>query len=196
MLAAALVSTLVLADPAATIYVDFDGADLEKTEYFQLDDARTNTSWLFGGHFEPYGFGSKKAAVLQAVRADWAPYDVVVTDVRPSSGEYTTSIVTPTNPTEDGIIGYAPVDCWDEVSSSNITFAFHSADDDYGPTGTATTISQEIAHSYGLEHVSDARDIMHPTNSGDDPEFVDGCSETVGTTYCNDQHEEFCAPGQ
>lgn len=196
MLAAALLSTLVLADPAATIFVDFDGADLDKTEYFELDDSRTNTSWLFGGHFAPYGFGSKKAAVLQAVRADWAAYDIAVTDVRPSAGEYTTSIVTPTNPTDEGIIGYAPVDCWDEVSSSNITFAFHSADDNYGPTGTATTISQEVAHSFGLEHVADAGDIMHPTNSGDDPEFVNGCSPLVGDTYCDDQHDEFCAPGQ
>ncbi|MEM6989165.1 MAG: hypothetical protein AAF721_01670 [Myxococcota bacterium] len=189
------VAATVLAAPAGTVFVNFDGATLEATDTFDHDDARSDTSWLYGGEFEAYGDGVKRAAVLQALRADWAEFDVVVTDQRPTSGEYVMSVVTPTNPEGGQVVGYAPVDCWDEGNHSNVTFAFHFEADAYTANGQATTISQEVAHSFGLEHVDAPADIMNPFNDGADSAFTDACAPLVGPTVCRDQHAEFCPEG-
>lgn len=185
------------AEPGGLVFVNFDGAELTGTDRFAEDDAPSNTSWLYEGKFEPYGKDpARRAAVMQALRADWAAYDVQLTDVRPSSGQYAMSVVTPTNPETANIIGYAPVDCWDETTHANVTFAFHGADDGYTTNAQATTISQELAHSFGLEHVESSNDIMNPQFGGGDPSFTDGCAPLVGTSFCGDQHQEFCPAGQ
>jgi len=185
------------AEPGGLVYVNFDGAELTGTDRFSEDDATTNTSWLYEGTFEAYGKDpTRRAAVMQALRSDWAAYDVMLTDVRPMSGEYAMSVVTPTNPETENIIGYAPVDCWDETTHSNVTFAFHSANDGYNTNAQATTVSQELAHSFGLEHVDFAADIMNPRFGGGDPSFTDGCAPLIGPSFCGEQHLEFCPEGQ
>ncbi|MGB1276981.1 MAG: hypothetical protein ACPG77_14650, partial [Nannocystaceae bacterium] len=57
----------------------------------------------------------------------------------------------------------------------NVVYAFHSANDQFPAATQATTISQEIAHAYGLEHVDEPGDIMNPYNAGGDPGFLDTC---------------------
>ena len=196
MLLFSILAATLATGPAGTIFVNFDGVELTKTAAFTDDDATTNTSWLYGGSFDAYGASPKRAAIMQALRSDWSRYDVVVTDVRPSSGDYTMAVVSPTSPEAPGIVGFAPVDCWDASTHANVTFAFHSADDDYSATATATTISQEVAHSFGLEHVDEPSDIMNPTNGGGDPRFSDACQPVLGHSFCGEQHAEFCPVGQ
>lgn len=174
------------------IFVNFDGAVLRKTETFGEDDATRDTSWLFGGDFAAYGAGPQRAAVLQSVRHDWAPYAMAVTDTRPREGDYVMAVVTPTNPVGGAVIGYAPVDCWDASSRSNIIFAFHRPGDGFAANAQATTISQELAHSFGLEHVDDPSDIMFPIVGGAEPSFVEACLPTVAEGYCGSQHAELC----
>jgi hypothetical protein len=174
-----------------TIFVNFDGATLNSG----WDDATTNTTQMneFVGTFAPYGNDmTKRQAVLEAVRQDWAEYDMTVTDVRPASGQYTMNMTGPTNPFGGGVLGIAPVDCNDEQTHSNITFAFHSAGDQFSPAITATTIGQEVAHSYGLEHVDEPGDIMNPYNAGGDPIFNDACINIVQNIYCPNQHQAVC----
>ena len=175
------------------IFVNFDGADLRKTDVFAEDDARTGSSWLFGGEFERYGDDTTALAILQAVRRDFAPYDLEITDQQPSSGPYTMALVTPTNPVGGGVIGYAPVDCWNAVSPSNVIFAFHSPEDGFSTAARGTTVSQEVAHSFGLEHSESDADVMHPiVGSGRNPEFTDECAPLVGEMFCPDQHATLC----
>ena len=175
------------------IFVNFDGAELRKTEAFTEDDAPNDTSWLFGGTFERYGDDTTAAAILQAVRRDFSAYDIEITDTRPSSGPYTMALVTPTNPVGGGVIGYAPVDCWNAVSASNIIFAFHGPDDGFSTAARGTTVSQEVAHSFGLEHSDDEADVMHPiVGSGRNPTFTDTCAPVVGDTFCSEQHATLC----
>jgi MYXO-CTERM domain-containing protein len=178
--------------PAGTIFVNFDGETLVEG----ADDAHTNTTQLgvFVGEFAPYGEDPmKRAAVMEAVRKDWGEYNILVTDTRPTSGEYTMNMTGPTNPIGPGVLGIAPLDCNDQQTHSNITYAFHSADDAFSPSDTATTIAQEVAHSYGLEHVDEPADIMNPSNAGGDPSFRDECIAIVGGgVVCPDQHMASC----
>ena len=193
-LASWLLASLTVAEaPQSTVvYLNFDGGTLS---YGSPDDARTDTTSIpsLVGDFAPYGgVESQRAAVMQAVAADWAAYDVVLTDERPTDGHYVMSMIGPTERADPGVLGVAPLDCGDAIVD-DVTFAFHWADDGYGATATAATVSQELGHSFGLEHVEDPADIMHPVNLGGDPSFVDACIPIVSEKpWCRSQHEDAC----
>jgi hypothetical protein len=175
------------------VFVNFDGTRLS----FGSDDARTDTTILqeLAGDFPAYGGTSERAAVLQAVKADFAAYDVVVVDSRPTSGNYTMAMV---GPVDAGmVLGIAPLDCRDRLPN-NVVFAFHGPNDGYTAPAQARTISQEVAHSFGLEHVDRPGDIMYPVSAGGDPAFLDECIAVVANPMieCGDQHEDHCPAGQ
>jgi len=183
----------VLAASRGVVFVNFDGAEL----FFGQDDARDDTTVLsdMAGEFPAYGGTSQRAATLQAVRSDFAAYDLIVVDSRPTSGSYTMAMV---GPYEAGnVLGIAPLDCYDSFPN-NIVFAFHGDADGYTSTAQANTISQEVAHSFGLEHVADQRDIMYPVSTGGDPAFLDLCVAIVPSPeiVCGDQHEAHCPAGE
>ncbi len=178
------------------VFVNFDGAQLSPG----ADDAINNVTQLtqLAGAFAAYGEGTKRQAALQAVQVDWSAYDVFITDERPASGPYTMNMTGPTNPFGNGILGVAPLDCNDSQTNSNITYAFHSANDPFSAATQATTISQEVAHSYGLEHVNQPGDIMNPSNAGGDPSFLDECISIVpgqNGILCGAQHAVHCPQG-
>lgn len=177
------------------IFVNFDGATLTSG----YDDSRTNTTQIgqLAGQFAAYGMGPKRDAVMQAVREDWAAYNVIVTDTRPASGDYTMNMTGPTNPFGGGVLGIAPLDCEDQQTHNNITYAFHSVNDQFSATVQATTIGQEVAHSYGLEHVNEPGDIMNPYNAGGDASFLDSCIQIVSNqgVACQAQHAAQCGTG-
>ena len=175
------------------IFVNFDGAQLTQGS----DDAPSNRTQLgqLAGAYPSYGDGDKRVAVMQAVMTDWADYNVVVTDSRPASGQYTMNMTGPKNVFGQGVLGIAPLDCFDSQTHSNITYAFHSANDMFSAAITATTIGQEVAHSYGLEHVDEPNDIMNPYNAGGDPTFIDSCIQVVQGGTCAQQHQAVCGSG-
>lgn len=181
------------AAPAGTIFVNFDGAQLSGGS----DNSTTDTTQIgqLAGSFAAYGQGSKRDAVMQAVRADWAPFNIGITDTRPGSGQYTMNMTGPTNPFGGGILGIAPLDCNDQQTHNNITYAFHSENDGFSAAITATTIGQEVAHSYGLEHVDAPGDVMNPVNAGGDASFTDVCIPIVGGANCGAQHSAQCGSG-
>lgn len=173
-----------------TIFVNFDGAQLSSG----WDDSHNDVTQIgeCAGSFASYGDGSMRDAVMQAVRTDWADFDIVVTDERPASGDYVMNMTGPSNPFGGGVLGIAPLDCDDSETPNNITFAFVSADDGLGASEHATTIGQEVAHSFGLEHVDDETDIMNPYVAGGDPSFKDECITIVQGGSCPDQHVAEC----
>lgn len=176
----------------AVIYLNLDGVDLVKGS----DDARSDTSQLCGGSFPPYGNGQKRDATLQATAKDWERYNVTLTTERPADGEYTMAVVSPVSSSVcpyngSGIYGIAPVDCGDQNGNS-VVFGFLSENDGESATVHATVISQEVAHSYGLEHVMNNAGIMNPFPGGGDPAFGSECKDMSGTVFCGDQHAQFC----
>lgn len=177
------------------IYLAMDGIELTKGQ----DDSTTNTSALCGGSFPPYGEGQKREATLQATYKDWDRYNVILTTEQPSSGAYTTAVVSNVSRevcgyNSGGIFGVAPMDCGDE--KNNVVFAFHAADDQYSADQHATVISQEVAHSYGLDHTRNQNGIMNPSPSGQDQYFDDTCQPNAGSVFCADQHAQYCDPSQ
>ena len=173
------------------LFLNFDGGTLVAGN----EDSRSNvtTIGMLAGDYAEYGDdAAKREAVIQAVRDDWYPYNVAITDERPDGGEYVMCMVGPSDVYPSSTLGIAPLDCGNRGTPNNITFAFHSADDSHGAAATATTISQEIAHAFGLEHVSDPDDIMNPYNVGGDPSFTDDCIAIVGEPECPDQHVRSC----
>jgi len=172
------------------IFVNFDGAQLSDGWDDSTNDV-TQISELVGS-FAAYGAGDMREAVMQAVRNDWEPFNVVVTDSRPASGSYTMNMTGPTNPFGGGVLGIAPLDCDDSQTHDNITYAFHSANDGFSAATQATTIGQEVAHSYGLEHVDNPADVMNPYNAGGDASFTDQCITIVQGVVCGSQHAAEC----
>ncbi|MCY1054186.1 Ig-like domain-containing protein [Nannocystis sp. SCPEA4] len=182
---------------ANVFFLNYDGVTLNQGGQ---DNSATNTTVFaeFATSYQPYGAGNKRAASLQAVKSDWAPYDVTITDVRPANGLYTMCVNSPTNIFGGGVLGVAPLDCNDNMAA-NIVLAFHSANDQFSAATQATTMSQEIAHAYGLEHVNQPNDIMNPYNAGGDPSFLDQCLNLDGggnPIQCGQQHNQFCNNGQ
>ncbi|MDC0715879.1 Ig-like domain-containing protein [Nannocystis bainbridge] len=182
---------------ANVFFLNYDGVTLQQGGQ---DNSATNTTVFaeFAANFQPYGAGNKRTASLQAVKSDWAPYDVTITDVRPGGGLYTMCVNSPTNVFGGGVLGVAPLDCNDNMAA-NIVLAFHSANDQFSAATQATTMSQEIAHAYGLEHVNQPNDIMNPYNAGGDPSFLDQCLNLDGggnPIQCGAQHNQFCNNGQ
>ena len=174
--------------PPRIVYVNMDGANLSGGG----EDSRTNQSWIAGqygmtGQYPSWGGNeSQRQSLLDAVKQDWGPFNVSIVDQRPGSGNYSMCMTGPANhPFGNGVLGIAPLDCFDN-NKNNVTFAFHSASQlgGWASAGTqATTIGQEVAHGYGLEHVTGngaTGDIMYPSNSGGNPSFKDTCYSITG----------------
>lgn len=174
------------------IFVNFAGV----TTMMGADNSKIDSSSIFGQSFDPFG-GDQAAhtAVVDAVHMDFSAYDIEIVEERPASGDYTMAVVSPTNPAGGSVLGIAPLDCHDGMPN-NVVFAFHGAGDMFGPSGVAGTISHEVGHSYGLEHVNDGTDIMNPSNSGGDPTFHDTCTQLVDpAVVCGAAHTLFCPEG-
>jgi hypothetical protein len=185
---------------AMTIFLDFEGPTIV---YGEIDDSRTNTSYMQQAavDYAPYGDATARAALVQAVRTDWAAYAVTITETRPAAGDYVMTVVSPTNPYAGIAAGIAPLDCMDTWTRNNIVYAFHGANDGYSINEQARTVGQEVAHSIGLEHTTDQNDIMSYAYGPADFWFVEGCSPILLTemspeVYCVDQHLQFCGASQ
>jgi MYXO-CTERM domain-containing protein len=180
----------------AVIFVNMDGATLNCTNGYN-DDSHTNTSWVCGSYAGngPYNYAAyngNKQALLDATKADWQPFNVSVVSTRPGSGNYTMCMTGPSNFIGGGVLGVAPLDCYDSVKN-NVVFAFVGSQ--HGVDTAATTISQEVAHAYGLEHVNGQSDIMYPSVQVNQS-FQDQCLGIVQGGQCGQQHAANCGGGQ
>lgn len=174
-----------------TLVIELDGGEVR----LGADDATSLSTPIpqMAGPFAAYGDDpERREALLQAVRADWAPYDVAITSSRPTQGDYAMVMVGPTNPFGNQVTGIATLDCDDAASVSSLAFAFTSADDGVPATVAATTISQEAAHGLGLEHVDGPGDIMLPVQADGDARFLDACLPLTGVAECPAQHVAEC----
>ncbi len=183
------------------VFLAFDG---ESIVFAETDDSRTNTSRIERAavDYVPFGEGAARDALMQAVAQDWAAYGASIVDARPAQGDYVMAIVSPSNPySAEGYLGIAPLDCTDSDNRNNVVFAWHGPEDGYSANERAHTVSQEVAHSLGLEHSYEPTEIMSYSFGPGETGFVDACTEMMFTdvtpiSYCVEQHALFCPPGQ
>ncbi|HWB79458.1 MAG TPA: Ig-like domain-containing protein [Nannocystaceae bacterium] len=180
------------AEERATIFVAFDGVMLEEAEQDDAALDRTAIAQLAGAHAAWSGDATARAAVLQRMREHWQRYLVDVVDARPDDPSYVMAVVTDGSPLGPGVSGAAVLDCDDERGPGEIVFAF--AGDE--PSAVAATISQEVGHAFGLEHVDDEDDLMYPFAQPGEQRFRDGCSALAAGSRCDDVHARHCDPGQ
>lgn len=173
------------------LYVNFDGVTLEEGD----DDARTNTTSIgpLAGDLQPFGGGAQPAEIVDELEVLWGDFDVAITDARPNDGDYTMVVVTPTNPLP-GSLGISPVDCGN-ANPNNIAFVFTSAAAGQASALIARMISREVAHTFGLDDVASAADIMNEGLIEIDATFTDVCAPLGSGVACPSQHADACPGG-
>jgi len=179
---------------AARVYVAFDGVSLVADD---VDDAAVDRTAIamLAGTLPPFaGDAATRAAVLASMRSDWAAYAIEIVDERPSGDDWSMAVVTSAHPLGESVTGAAVLDCADDRGPGEIVFAFADADDD--AIAIAATISQELAHAYGLEHTDDPRDLVYPLATDGDASFLDECVMLVEGSMCADEHRRWCDDGQ
>ncbi len=180
------------------LFVNFDGASMNACN----SGPQNNCSSLFFGTVLPYsGDAAKRASVIQIVRTRVQDFGITVTDTRPGSGDYDMEMVGDwAGASGQGFAGVAPgpVDCFDN-RGGEVSFTLEAAGTS---DGIAEIILQEVAHTWGLEHVDDQTDLLYPTTQGQNKTFKDECltivrlndngSTTPVSGTCNAVHNQFC----
>jgi len=192
-----------------TLFLQFDGASLSWVPTPEEENAALGLSFMakFEGSEIPAYDGDDVArqAVLQQVRVHFEGLGVRVVDTRPPDWvPYTMAVIGgewDDTAATSVIRGVAPeVDCLRE-NQRHVVFAFVGSDE---PTvQQATTISQEAGHAWGLDHVLGDGLIMSYDWAALSSAFSQGCvplceeaCQGPDTVYCEEQHEQYCAPGQ
>lgn len=150
------------------VYVHFDGITLSEGP----DDATTNTTGIasLATDLAPYE-GNDRAEIVELAAARFVDFDVCFTDERPTEGDYTMAIVTPTNPLGPGLFGLAPTDCGN-ATPSNIVFLFSEGLD---TELMGMSIARSVAISFGLDaHEGDGTELLS-TFAASDATLLDEC---------------------
>ncbi len=133
------------------------------------DNATTNTSSIPDYTSTISAFEGTEAtwnAVVQCVKQTYADFDVQIVTERPASGNYHMAIVAGYSSEVQqgsGVLGVSPWSCGYIPNAISYTFA------NMNPSSVAElcwTVSQETAHSWGLDHKYDNRDPMTYLSGG------------------------------
>ncbi len=176
------------------LYLNFEGGDMN---FCGNNDPANNCSTIFGGTVLPFsGDAAAQASVVQIIRKRVEHVGITVTDQRPASGDYDMEMIGNWANQDPPFAGVAPnIDCFDAVGgeTSYTLEASSSAD------GIAEIVLQEVAHTWGLEHVDEQQDLLFPTTQGSMKTFRDECYKIVSDTeltssngQCNAVHTNFC----
>ena len=189
-----LAPTIAFAAPTQ-VFVQWDEQHLVAGS---LDDAPNDVSWTLDWFGIPEitipavtpGAGQDldqiKAATMQIVDQQWAEIDAEFVLERPISGDFLMITMGGTGSMLNlqGAGGWGIVDCYDE-NKTGVAFTFSDSlkgkSDTLDPIVLSQVISQEIAHTIGLEH-EDAMQtlIMYPSATGAGPtEFGTECFDIV-----------------
>lgn len=159
-----------------TIFLNFTGGVLESGSENSAENLSTIAR---SGHPYPaFSGGEPKAvAVAQAVAQDFARWGIrVVYDPRPRKLlPYTMAMVggNYSDTTSGPAGGVAPIDC-EDFGQRNVCYSFTNEEP---ATSQANVVSQEVAHTYGLEHTYGPDRIMSYEGGGDKI-FGSNCQQT------------------
>jgi len=178
---------------AKVLFVNFDGVDMNACGN---NNPHQNCSTIFGGTVLPFsGDTATRAAIIQSVRSRVEDFGISVTNTRPESGDYDMEVVGAWQGQNVGFAGIAPAgDCWDNTGGE-VSFTLDVAGN---ADGSAEIILQELAHTWGLDHVDVQQDLLYPTTQGNNKTFRDECNQIVADTDLNptqgfcSHHEQAC----
>ncbi|CAN5464446.1 hypothetical protein BH11MYX1_BH11MYX1_48560 [soil metagenome] len=160
-------ATYVLPDPATVSHTIFlnrctGGCNLTHSDSQNNSTTNTSTIALTGSPISAYaGTEAQWQQILSCVKATYAPFAVTITDQRPTSGDYHMAIVAGRASEAGqghGVLGISPFACGGYIPNS-ISFSFANEEVSNIPD-ICWTVSQETAHSWGLDHKFDVRDPM------------------------------------
>jgi uncharacterized protein (TIGR03382 family) len=127
------------------------------------DDSTQNTSSIPSqqAHISAYsGSASEWSQILSCVRQTYAPFNVQIVDTRPASGDYHMAIVAGSASEAgmgQGVLGVSPFSCG--YIPNSISFSFAN-EEPSNILDMCWTVSQETAHSWGLDHKFDDKSPM------------------------------------
>ncbi len=172
-------AALNLAGASQILWVNFKGASL--TKGFQ--DGQSFILCKASATIPAAGLSpADEALVVSGVQQfyDDAGATLTVTAQQPASGEYTTIHVSGSYSDlgciGNGVLGIAPFDVGN-ANHSDVGFAF--VKNAGGASVIAETVAHEAGHSFGLEHVSNDKDLMYASNS---PNITGFASSSVSGT--------------
>ncbi len=176
------------------LFVNFDGATMASCGN---NNPQQNCTTIFpGGTVLPFsGTDAQRAAIIQVARKRLAEFGISVTDTRPASGDYDMEMVGNWQGSDPDFAGIAPAgDCWDNGGGeTSFTLEISTS-----PDQVAEVMLQELAHTWGLDHVDEQQDLLYPTTQGTNKTFRDECYQIVANTeldptqgFC-DHHQQAC----
>jgi MYXO-CTERM domain-containing protein len=160
------------------------------------NDPHDNCSYIFDGTVLAYsGDEANRAAVIQVARKRVEDFGITVTDVRPGAGDYDMEMVGNWAGSSPEFAGIAPAgDCWDNYGGeTSFTLEVSTSAD-----AIAEVMMQELAHTWGLDHVDEQQDLLYPTTQGTNKTYRDECYQVVGDTELNptsgecSHHQDAC----
>lgn len=160
-------ATYVLPDPATvshTIFLNRCTGGCNLTHSMSESNSTTNTSTIAvtGSTISAYaGTEAQWQQIMSCVRATYAPFNVTITDQRPTSGNYHMAIVAGRASEAGqgtGVLGVSPFACGGYLPNS-ISFSFAN-EEVSNIADICWTVAQETAHSWGLDHKYDVKDPM------------------------------------
>jgi hypothetical protein len=176
--------------PSKVIYLERNSIDLKPGE----DDASQGiSSVLASGNAKPTkskafsGGDARWKSLVACLQKQFSPFDVVVTDQRPSHSNYI-MVVVGGKPTDIGlkgeehVSGLAPFN--GSVIPRAVVFGF-SATVNNDVEQTCETIAMEVGHAYGLDHEYLCKDVMTYLSGCGKKSFVDAdapCGEAKKRT--------------
>jgi hypothetical protein len=164
--------------PSKTIYLERRGVDLTPGE----DDAAHGVSSVLANasnkpaKTKPWTGGDKKwNSLVACVQKQFSPFDVVVTDKRPSNDDFI-MVAVGGNPIDIGlkdshhVSGLAPFN--GSVIPRAVVFSF-AATNNSDVEANCETIAMEVGHAYGLDHEYLCKDVMTYLGGCGNKHFVD-----------------------
>jgi hypothetical protein len=142
---------------------------------------------------QPFAHGDQAwHAVVACVQKMYAPFNVTITDQRPT-GNFHRAIIAGTPhdvQVPAGVLGVSPFNC--SYIDHSVSFAFANSHQVYNGSvdDLCWTVAQEIAHGFGLDHKYDARDPM--TYLSDGPSVKRFVNEAGS---CGEDSQRTCACG-
>jgi hypothetical protein len=148
------------------VFVDFSGPRISSCANY-CSNAPTNRSWVIGAVFKtsavdfaPYPSSSGRSAILGFLRRAYAGDNVSFVTTRPAAGPYSMIVISSSKGPHHGV---APLDCHNG-NRNDIAFVYSISDNSVGFIERAA--AHELAHTFGLAHVTGSSDIMHWDSSG------------------------------